>query len=135
MADSIHLAALSLAHTLSGVAMEYVPASGSGAFTCTAIVRAERDEVADFPRIFGMLGAEQPSWHLNFDARDVLVRPVAGDRVTSVYGITYELRTVRSDVLGTRWFCRAFIVEPDPIDVDDAFMLPIYFAGVAELGL
>lgn len=135
MADALHLRILTLAHAFSGVAGVLVPVSGSGPITCSAIVRPEKDEVADFPELRGFLGAERPGWELNFDQRDLLVRPVAGDRWTDADGRTFQLRIVRSDVLGIRWFCTGFLVEADAVAVDDAFMLPIYFAGIQGLGL
>jgi hypothetical protein len=128
MADAIHLLALSVGHLFRGVPMELVPASGSGPVSCSVVVGPERDEVADFPGLRGVLGVERPGWQLNFDQRDLLVRPMPGDRVTGE-GVTYQLREVRSDVLGTRWFCRGFIVEPEVVPVGDGFMLPFYFAG------
>lgn len=134
-ADPLHLLVLSRDYSSSGVAGELVPLAGSGAVACTAIVRPTGDEVADFPELRSLLGAERPAWHLNFDQRDVAVRPVAGDRWTDADGRTFQLRHVRADGLGLQWLCTGFLVEPEVADADDAFMAPIYFNGIAELGL
>lgn len=134
MADPVHLLALSLAHSFSGVAGELVPALGSGPVACTAILRPQVDEVAEFPELRGLLGAERPGWVLHFDQRDVATRPQPGDRWTATDGRTFQLKVIQADVLGMRWRCTAFEVSPE-VATDDAFMLPLYFAGITELGL
>jgi hypothetical protein len=135
--DPLHLVALSLAHSFASVAGELVPLSGSGAVTCAAVLFPRVDEVADFPELRGLLGAERPAWHLHFDQRDVATRPVAGDRWTDADGRTFQLKNIQQDPLGMRWLCTGFlVVVEDEDDADlDAFMPPVYFTGPTELGL
>lgn len=135
MADLTHLLALSLVRSFSSRTGELVPLSGSGAIACAADLCPMRDEVADFPDLRGLLGAERPAWHLHFDQRDLPVRPVAGDRWTDADGRTFSLKTVQADPLGMRWLCTGFLVEPEAVVSDDAFMLPFYFAGTTAVGL
>lgn len=135
MADPIQLVALSRVLAFASVAGELVPISGSGAVDCPAVLFPTVDEVADFPDLRGLLGAERPAWHLHFDQRDLPVRPVAGDRWTDADGRTFSLKTVQADPLGMRWLCAGFLVEPEAVVSDDAFMLPFYFAGTEAVGL
>jgi hypothetical protein len=133
MADALHLLALSLAHDFGSVAGELIPKSGTGPISCSVVVRSQRDEVVQFPELRGLLGAERPGWMLNFTQADVMVRPVAGDRVT-VGDTIYQLRGVQSDVLGIRWLTTAFIVEAAAVG-DIPVMMPPYLCGAGVLTL
>ena len=132
MADALHLLALSLAHDFGSVAGELVPASGTGPISCSVVVRPQRDEVAQFPELRGLLGAERPGWLVNFTQADVMVRPMAGDRVT-VGDTIYQLRGVQSDVLGIRWLTTAFVVDEATADTSPMLMPYLCGAGVLTL--
>ena len=108
------LAALAPALAQARVACEVTPQSGAGPYTARVVVRPQPDEVAEFPELRGILGAERPAWQLNFEVADYVGRPVAGDRVTTtVTGDTYQLRHVQTDRLGIRWLCAGFLVEDE----------------------
>ena len=135
MPAAILTAARDLALARGGAAATLVPRSGSGPIDCVAILRPERDEVADFPELRHARGAERPGWAFAFSQDDVPIRPVPGDRVTFAMGATLQVRGVRSDPHALWWVCVGFVVEDEVVTTDDAFMLPLYFAGVVELGL
>ena len=133
MADAIHHLALTLSHFFGGDAVTLVPASGSGPVSCSAVIIPFHDPIAEFG-LRELLGADRPGWSVNFDQRDVLVRPKAGDRVTRG-DETFQLKRVKADAMNTGWLCTGFLVTPAIPSVAEAFMLPIYFAGTTELGL
>ena len=134
MPDALHLLTLSLAHDFGGVAGELVPKAGTGPISCSVVVRPQRDEVVQFPELRGLLGAERPGWMLHFQQSDVMVRPVAGDRVT-VGATIYQLRGVQSDVLGIRWMTTAFVVDAAVTVGDIPVMMPPYLCGAGVLTL
>lgn len=134
MVNPVHSLVGELAATLASVACEVTPTSGTGTFASRVVVRPQKDEVAAFPELRGILGAERPAWTLNFLQSDYVARPVAGDRLTIAAGLTYQLREVASDRLQLRWLCAGFLVEDDAATAD---LLSIYMpcgAGFSTAG-
>lgn len=117
MADATLLAARDVALDTFGVSATFVPLSGSGPVTVHGVLRPERDEVAEFPELRGVLGAERPAWAFAIAAEECPARPVAGDRVTILDFGTLQLRGVKSDPHGLWWLTSGFLVaEEDDTD-------------------
>ena len=137
MADAIHRLCLDLAPLLGGVEVTVVPLAATGPVLCRATVTPERDQVADFPvGLRDLLGAQTLGWRIAITQDAYPVRLLAGDRVTLDDGTVHEVRTCESHPSAPGWLLRTFIITPDDeITTDDAFMLPLYFAGIEELGL
>lgn len=116
MAHAYYTPDVARALALASVACEVTPVAGTGAFASRVVVRPEPDEVAEFPGLRGVLGAERPGWRLNLLQTEYVGRPKAGDRLTTANGSTYQLREVESDRLGLRWLCRGFPVVEEATD-------------------
>lgn len=127
MADATLIMAQESALILHGVSAELVPIAGSGPVTCRGVLRPERDEVAEFPELRGVLGAERPAWAFAIPQSDLAVRPVSGDRVTieDDWG-TLQLRGVRSDPHGLWWLTSGFLVvdEDEVSDLEPGIYMP-----------
>ena len=117
MADSTLTLNADVALSLHGASATYVPQTGSGPVACLALMRPLRDEVAEFPALRDVRGAERPSWAVSFRQSDLPGRPKPGDRVTFAMGVTMQLREVRSDPHTLWWITSAFVVEDTTTDL------------------
>ena len=121
---SLFQAVRDVALSQGGEGATYVPKSGTGAFACTAIVRPVPDEVAEFPELRGVLGAERPGWAIALSQDECMVRPVPGDRVTLDAVGTLQLRGVRSDAHGVWWLCTGFVVAAEVSTFGPSIYMP-----------
>jgi hypothetical protein len=120
-----------------GVEAVAVPLAGTGPVTLPAIgVKPIRDQLAEFPELRPLVGAQEIGWEILVPTADYPLRFVPGDRLTLVYGTVHEVRGCRAHPSGPAWVLETFLVEPDDVVItNDGFMLPFYFAGTSGLGL
>lgn len=118
MPDATLLAARDVALDTFGVSATFVPLSGTGPVTVRGVLRPERDEVAEFPELRGVLGAERPAWAFAIAFEDCPGRPVAGDRVTILDFGTLQLRGVKSDPHALWFLTSGFLVESEDTEPD-----------------
>lgn len=136
MVDPLHQLALDVAVAAGGVGATAVPVAGTGPVPCTVVVRAEQDQVADFPELREFVGAQQLGWTIQVRFTEYPQRFVPLDRLTLDDGTVHEVRGCQAHPVAPAWVLATFIVEPDESVSDtDAFMLPFYFAGTTGLGL
>lgn len=125
MADAVLSVARDAALACGGASAAYVPVSGSGPLALLAIVRPLRGEVADFPELRDVLGAERPGWAMAVSQDDVAGRPRVGDRLTFDAPGTIQVRAVRSDPHGLWWLLSGFLVEDESAALEPGIYMPI----------